>query len=182
MNKAKAAYEEHTSSNQQSFAPANQQPQQPISNQDGPENIQSPHPLEVMRYRYQHGTNLGSVFVLERWLTGSMFQEGSGGSAELAAIEGLVKANGIDATKDKFERHWREYCSDEDLDWLVNDAKCEFHSASFSYSPQERGENYSGDNAQLDLSRGTILVPYISYLSRPESQSQQHEQSHHCRS
>lgn len=37
-----------------------------------------------------------------------------------------TQANGMDATKEKFEKHWREYCSDEDLDWLVNEAKCKF--------------------------------------------------------
>jgi len=37
----------------------------------------------------------------------------------------------MDATKQKFERHWREYCSDADLDWLVHDAKSEFLSSRF---------------------------------------------------
>jgi len=37
----------------------------------------------------------------------------------------------MDATKQKFERHWREYCSDADLDWLVHDAKCKFLALRF---------------------------------------------------
>lgn len=31
---------------------------------------------------------------------------------------------GIDGAKAKFEKHWNEYCSDADLDWLVHEAKC----------------------------------------------------------
>ncbi|KAL1296917.1 hypothetical protein AAFC00_004528 [Neodothiora populina] len=124
FNKAKEALRDDDSRG--GFAPSagSHPPQQPLPSQDQPENIQPPHPLEMMRYRYQHGTNLGSVFVLERWMVGSMFVEGSNGSSELVAAEGAVKAEGMDGAKRKFERHWNEYCSDADLDWLVTDAKC----------------------------------------------------------
>ena len=72
-----------------------------------------------MRYRYHHGTNLGSVFILERWLTPSMFHESAKGSSELAAVEAWVKLEGIEKTRERFERHWREYVTDSDLDWLL---------------------------------------------------------------
>lgn len=126
LNKAKSALHDHDGANDSSsFASSSHgASQEPLPSQDGPENIQEPHPLEVMRYRYQHGTNLGSVFVLERWLTGGMFAEGSKGSAELAGVESLIKANGVEGAKRQFEKHWNEYCSDADLDWLVSDAKC----------------------------------------------------------
>jgi len=93
MHKAKSALNDFSSdgASDHHFAPSNQHSQQPLPSHDEPADIQPPSPLDVMRYRYQHGTNLGSVFVLERWLTGSMFVEGSGGSAELAGIEGGVK-------------------------------------------------------------------------------------------
>lgn len=39
-----------------------------------------------MIYRYQHGVNVGSVFVLERWL-GSMYEEDTNGSSELEAVK-----------------------------------------------------------------------------------------------
>lgn len=41
---------------------------------------------DIFRYRYQHGTNLGSIFVLEKWLHRSMYEKGSSGSSELSAV------------------------------------------------------------------------------------------------
>ena len=41
---------------------------------------------EIIRYRYQHGTNIGSIFVLEKWLHGSMYDAGTAGSSELDAV------------------------------------------------------------------------------------------------
>ena len=41
---------------------------------------------EILRYRYHHGPNLGSIFVLEKWLHGSMFDTGAAGSSELDAV------------------------------------------------------------------------------------------------
>lgn len=46
-----------------------------------------PTARDIFRYRYQHGTNLGSIFVLERWLTGSMYEDGTPGSSELEAVK-----------------------------------------------------------------------------------------------
>ncbi len=45
-----------------------------------------PTPKDILRYRYQHGANLGSIFILESWLFGSMYDEGVAGSSELDAI------------------------------------------------------------------------------------------------
>lgn len=42
---------------------------------------------DIYRYRYQHGTNLGSIFVLEKWLYRSMYEKDAEGSSELAAIK-----------------------------------------------------------------------------------------------
>lgn len=38
------------------------------------------------------------------------------------------QANGVEGARRQFEKHWNEYCSDADLDWLVSDAKCESKS------------------------------------------------------
>lgn len=46
----------------------------------------APTTEDIFRYRYQHGTNLGSIFVLEKWLHGSMHEKGSSGSSELSAV------------------------------------------------------------------------------------------------
>ena len=50
--------------------PAAQQQQSQMPMTDQPASLQEPSPLDVLRYRYQHGTNFGSIFVLEKWLTG----------------------------------------------------------------------------------------------------------------
>jgi aryl-phospho-beta-D-glucosidase BglC (GH1 family) len=100
-------------------------PQQPIGElPDRPSTIQPPTPADVDRYRYHHGTNIGSVFAIERWLTGSRFPDGSEGSSEKAAADAWVAREGVDATRDRFEKAWREYVSDQDLDWLRDVAKC----------------------------------------------------------
>lgn len=41
---------------------------------------------DVFNYRYSHGTNLGTIFVLERWLSGSMYVQGAAGDSELDAV------------------------------------------------------------------------------------------------
>ena len=86
--------------------------------------MQSPTPADITRYRYQYGANLGSVFILERWLSGSMFHETAKGSSELAAVETWIKVEGIDKARLRFETHWKTYVSDSDLDWLRDIARC----------------------------------------------------------
>jgi len=122
LKKFKADMKSAFSDDQPSY-PAQQQQQSQMPMTDQPASLQEPSPLDVLRYRYQHGTNLGSIFVLEKWLTGSMYQDGSD-SAELAAVTGNIKAMGLDAARQKFENHWETYISDSDLDWLAGQAHC----------------------------------------------------------
>lgn len=86
--------------------------------------VHPPTLTDVIRYRLHYGTNIGSIFILERWLTGSMYPANTTGQSELAAVEGWVKLEGIQKTKERFEKHWKEYVSDADLDYLKNVAKC----------------------------------------------------------
>ena len=60
-------------------------PQGPV--QEWFRSIQSPSLADVTRYRYHNGTNIGSIFIIERWLTPSMYHESAKGSSELAAVE-----------------------------------------------------------------------------------------------
>ncbi len=48
--------------------------------------LQQPTALDVLRYRTHHGTNLGSIFVLEKWLFPSMFEPTAAGDSELDAV------------------------------------------------------------------------------------------------
>lgn len=122
MNKAKDALDKH-GSNQGDAFPAQQQNQQ-VPMQSGQSSIQAPTLADVTRYRYHHGANLGSIFILEKWLTGSVFHKDSQGSSELAAVEAWVKQEGVDRAREHFEWHWKNYVSDSDLDWLRDSAKC----------------------------------------------------------
>jgi hypothetical protein len=87
-------------------------------------NIRDPTPLDIIRYRYHHGTNLGSVYVIERWLQPSRFPDGAEGSSELAAVKAWVDKVGIEATQRKLEDYWASAVSEDDIQWLVNKAKC----------------------------------------------------------
>ncbi|XP_014554273.1 glycoside hydrolase family 5 protein [Bipolaris victoriae FI3] len=86
--------------------------------------ITDPTSLDILRYRYHHGTNLGSVYVIERWLQHSRFPEGAEGSSELAAVKAWVERIGIDETRKKFEEHWANVVSENAIGWLANVAKC----------------------------------------------------------
>ncbi|OCK74292.1 glycoside hydrolase family 5 protein [Lepidopterella palustris CBS 459.81] len=93
---------------------------------DQPPTIAEPSSLDVLRYRYHHGTNLGSIYVLEKWLHPSMFpgNAASNQSSELEAVHLWVDQIGMDATRAKFETHWANAVSDDDLIWLSQSANC----------------------------------------------------------
>lgn len=52
--------------------------------------IKPPSPLEILRYRYHYGANLGGCFVLEKWLWPGLFEPGAKGDSELDAVEAYV--------------------------------------------------------------------------------------------
>ena len=62
----------------------------PIAPSQHPRTISPPTATDVLRFRFQHGVNLGSVFVLERWLSPQMFAEGCTGNSELDAVSRYV--------------------------------------------------------------------------------------------
>ncbi|KAF3038361.1 Glucan 1,3-beta-glucosidase 3 [Didymella heteroderae] len=96
----------------------------PPTQQHGHGSITEPAELDILRYRYHHGTNLGSVYVIERWLQSSRFPEGAEGSSELAAVTAWVDREGIDGARQKFEQHWSSIVTDAAIGWLVNEARC----------------------------------------------------------
>jgi hypothetical protein len=88
--------------------------------------IQPASAKDILRYRYHHGTNLGAIYVLEKWLKGSMFPNDCGGdqSSELEAVKLSVKEHGVDTTREKWEQHWRAAIGEDDWNWLANTAHC----------------------------------------------------------
>lgn len=105
-------------------AMAQQSQQTVLAVEDTPGGLPVPSPRDVLRYRYHHGTNLGSIFVLERWLHGSMFVQEATGHSELAAVTASLRANGLVGTKQKWESHWLNAVSPVEFDWLVDVARC----------------------------------------------------------
>ncbi|KAK7615068.1 glycoside hydrolase superfamily [Phyllosticta paracitricarpa] len=100
-------------------------PPKPLtSSPDRPSNLHPATAVDVLRYRYQHGTNLGTIFCLERWLYPHLFTGlPEKQTSELACAQHLVKLFGIDGARKKLEDHWANALTDKDLDWLVNVAK-----------------------------------------------------------
>jgi len=99
-------------------------PKSVVTQTSQPFTITPPKPIDVLRYRYHHGANLGSIFVLEQWLFGSMFPPGSPGGSELDAVTTSVRTIGLHDTREKWENHWRNAVTDVDFEWLVREAKC----------------------------------------------------------
>ncbi|PPJ56066.1 hypothetical protein CBER1_02123 [Cercospora berteroae] len=125
-----AGTQDQTAQHQQPIAPhdgtTDTQQQQTQQQETSYHPLPQPTPQDIFRYRYHHGTNLGSIFIQERWLTPSMFpgNENCPGSSELAAAEANIKAFGLEGAKQKFSSHWRHFTSDADLDYLRDVAKC----------------------------------------------------------
>lgn len=113
---------------QPSYHPGTPQGQFKGMHQDQPSQIQDPTPLDITRYRYHHGTNLGSIYVLEKWLHPSMFPEGASGSSELEAVKAWTEEIGLDKTRQMFEKHWANAVTDDDIKWLLEEAKCKSSS------------------------------------------------------
>ncbi|KAF3044181.1 Glucan 1,3-beta-glucosidase 3 [Didymella keratinophila] len=122
----------------------------PPTQHHGHGSITEPTDLDILRYRYHHGTNLGSVYVIERWLQSSRFPEGAEGSSELAAVKASVDKEGIDGARQKFEQHWSSIVTDAAIGWLVNEAKCTTIRLPIGYY----------DLPGPDFTRGTPFEPY----------------------
>jgi aryl-phospho-beta-D-glucosidase BglC (GH1 family) len=92
---------------------------------NGSSTIPPPTSLDVIRYRYHHGVNLGSIFALEQWLFPSMFEHGA--ESEVQAVSASLRARGKDATIAKWRSHWQRgggSGNDEEWKWLAREAKC----------------------------------------------------------
>jgi hypothetical protein len=86
----------------------------------------SPTANDIVRYRYHHGVNLGSVYVLEKWLTPSAFPPDAPEeeSSELSCVSEWVKEIGLEATQKKFEERWSKALNEEDWKWLTSESSC----------------------------------------------------------
>lgn len=97
-------------------------------------------PSSIPRYRRQRGVNLGSWFVLERWIADSLFQ-----NAASPGKSDYDVAKGKDA-KRVFESHWDSWISEEDWKWI-----------------KEHGYNSVRIPVSLERISGTELTTQIGY-------------------
>lgn len=81
---------------------------------------------DIVRYRYSYGTNLGSIYVLEKWLTASAFPPDASEdeTSELDCVSLWVEDIGPEATQKKFEERWSRALTDEDWKFLTEEAHC----------------------------------------------------------
>ncbi|MCJ1387692.1 Glucan 1,3-beta-glucosidase 3 [Xylographa bjoerkii] len=89
--------------------------QHPQSSRGATYLLPPPTALDVLRYRYHHGVNLGGIFVLERWLFPGMFASCAVGDSELDAVTASILAINVFATKEKWEAHWNRALSSADI-------------------------------------------------------------------
>ncbi|KAF8528533.1 glycoside hydrolase [Hysterangium stoloniferum] len=68
---------------------------------------------DVYRYRRQYGVNLGSWFVLEKWICGDPFK-----NADSPGSSDFDVAKGRDA-RAVLERHWDTWITTEDWEWIA---------------------------------------------------------------
>ncbi|KAG9248352.1 glycoside hydrolase superfamily [Calycina marina] len=95
-----------------------------VTQDSRPSAISPPTPLDIFRYRYHHGINLNSIFVLEKLRFGWMIPPEAQGGSELDVMTASIQTIGIEATRTKWDNHWRNEFTDADLEWLVKEAKC----------------------------------------------------------
>lgn len=172
--------------------PSSHNKQQPMKKHDTPSTIGPPSTLDILRYRYHHGTNLGSIFVLEQWLHGSMFEPGVRGASELDAVNAYVIQSyllvtiypsltdklpffssvskyGVDGTRAKWEAHWSNALSDADLDFLCNTAHCttiRLPIGYFTLGPSfTEGTVFAGAPSQVYLSAWSHVLALTSRLA-----------------
>ncbi|KAJ7740724.1 glycoside hydrolase superfamily [Mycena maculata] len=75
-----------------------------------------PQAATIYRYRQQYGVNCGSWFVLEKWMTPSMFQNASG--HKLSEIDIASGSNSTNCARKGLEEHWSTFISESDFDYL----------------------------------------------------------------
>ncbi|KAF9895376.1 Glucan 1,3-beta-glucosidase 3 [Aspergillus nanangensis] len=79
---------------------------------------------DIFRYRYQHGTNVGPIFMHGPWFDRSISEEDIGGRRELEKIQRSLKDKGLNETKSNWESHWLNALTEDDLMWLRDVAHC----------------------------------------------------------
>lgn len=75
-----------------------------------------PSRKQIYQNRKNFGVNIGSCFVLEKWIFHQLFEDQAG--CELEAVAKMVEKKGKDETKKCFEDFWKGFLDDNDWKWL----------------------------------------------------------------
>ncbi|ABN67676.2 glucan 1,3-beta-glucosidase [Scheffersomyces stipitis CBS 6054] len=78
---------------------------------------QPPSTRQIYQSRKNFGVNIGACFVSEKWIFHELFGENVP-EFELAAVEAMVRAKGLDGAKSTFENFWSNFMNDNDWRWL----------------------------------------------------------------
>ncbi|ODQ63883.1 glycoside hydrolase [Nadsonia fulvescens var. elongata DSM 6958] len=78
---------------------------------------QPPSTRQIYHSRFNHGPNLGSLFVLEKWISDDCFPENSPDMSELDAAKAAFKAQGV-AASELWKNHYTNFIGDNDFKWL----------------------------------------------------------------
>jgi glucan 1,3-beta-glucosidase len=73
----------------------------------------------IYRYRQQQSVNLGSWFVLEQWMTPSLFAGCAAGNAQ-AELDVAMGWGSVDGARQVLERHWDEWIQESDFQYLAS--------------------------------------------------------------
>ncbi|KAL3228950.1 hypothetical protein RNJ44_02037 [Nakaseomyces bracarensis] len=97
----------------------------------------------VYKYRYNHGVNLGALFVLEKWIYEDVFEHG--GDSEFDAIQNyLNNGNSPDQVAQKLKDHYNSYINKIPWDFLQNDAGITAFRVPIGYWHVRNGDLLSG--------------------------------------
>ncbi|KAF3920543.1 hypothetical protein ABW20_dc0109551 [Dactylellina cionopaga] len=87
----------------------------------GKPSLADPLERDVLAYRYQHGTNIGAIFVAEKWLFGNLFTGAATGDSELDAVKSQIAASPATA-RQTFENFWSTAMTPSDWSFLATTA------------------------------------------------------------
>ncbi|SCV03840.1 LAME_0H13652g1_1 [Lachancea meyersii CBS 8951] len=104
---------------------------------------------EIYRNRYNFGVNFGSLFVQESYIYHSLFSEGGGNEHD--AIAALVAKSSTEDVAKKLQEHYASYVTDQDWQWLQNDAGVTAIRLPIGYWHVDNGRFVTSDMKFQDL-------------------------------
>lgn len=86
-----------------------------------PPSIEAVDKKTIYRNRYNYGVNLGSLFVLEKWIYNDLFDNVNSNNNEYDVISQRVKNFGKDDTARRLNEHYRNYINKINWVWLAGE-------------------------------------------------------------